>query len=290
MNKKYVLIVISICLTSALLIGVSYLLYKNHINSNLNNTETKEEKITKIYPEKNFVYDANYSYNFQNEMTDSTIEEGSLTIENLNNPLTFVTKETNQNANAIKVPFINIKNDNINKINEDIKNLYMENANVIDETRTCKEEVCPYINLTYKLVENKNTNTLTILILNYEGETSVPVKKIYGYVIDLANGKLLNLDDMAKKINLDINSLKEKTINMINDYLHNHNEDNKYNLEETINYYDNNVKSLNTYCSENNLQSGIIYYLDENGINVITNLVFNNAEFISSMFTFKLDN
>lgn len=301
MNKKYLLIIISICLIGTLLLGVNYLMYKNHINSSLNNSVDKEEinntendieeeKITKIYPEKDFVYDTNYSYNFQNEMTDSSIKDGNYTIENLNNPLTFVTKETKQNANAIKVPFINIKNDDIAKINEDIKNLYMKNAQVIDESRACMEELCPYLTLTYKTIENKNTNTLTILILNYEGEASVPVKKIYGYVIDLTNGKLLNLDDIAKKVNLNANSLKEKTINKIKYYLDNYNEDNVYNLDESINYYDNNIKSFNNYCSEDNLQSGLIYYIDESGISIITNLVYNNAEFISGMFTFKLDN
>ena len=47
MNKKYLLIIISICLIGTLLLEVDYLMYKNHINSSLNNSVNKETLIIK---------------------------------------------------------------------------------------------------------------------------------------------------------------------------------------------------------------------------------------------------
>ncbi len=297
---KYLLVcILGIILGASINMGVMYYMgifnntfEENNLqeeNSNIKEDDnTPEEKIKKIYQDKDYVYDIKYDYVFSNKMKNNEISSSNISFGSLE----FPTNITQENIDAFKIPFINIDNKDVEKINNELKDLYLKYAKFLNNNRLCEEsdedydQNCEYYNLTYKTFINEELNTLTILILDYSGDTSVPVHHLLGYVIDLESGAILNNMEIAKRKNLSLEKLKEKTIMAINDYFKT---DDSYSQEETIKYYEKNIKNLNNQYQEDKENGGLIYYIDNAGkINIISSLVDENAQIIYEFYVFTI--
>lgn len=202
------LIVIIIALATMLVLVLNgTLVPPKHRNNNENNNVTKNENI-KIDNTKEYVYDANYSYDneFTQFMRPNSLDNDTKTIDRYGIPVTYTNGM--QYLSNLKVPYININSNDAKTANNEIETLYIENAKQFDEC--AKDEIisCTQI-LTYRTY--LSNDILSVVIINSIQQTSKYVLDYHIYNFDLITGNKLNYSQTLNKLGYD----KDNTLSKI---------------------------------------------------------------------------
>lgn len=158
------------------------------------NSNNKIEKVSKIFNDKDLVYDANYEKNVTKEFYTTRFNE------------TYYAKD-------IVVPYINIKSDYAEKANAQIKEVFdtaiktfndgVENAKEFPESPAIYVDVCNY-------TKYENDKVLSVVLKYGEGSTSITYPDYYRYNINLETGEEMSLEEICKVLGYDFNTLDSK--------------------------------------------------------------------------------
>lgn len=252
-------------------------------NSNSNsNVATQPAK--KVDESKDWIYDATYDYdrsysgNYTRKRYDILMELGDYLIKNPN---------TGNYYDDVKVPYINMDSEDAKNVNSQMEKIYEKAMKSIDEgIADCDPMVDDYYGCTdvndaasylvgYQVLQSEKTNTISLIVSEkYSFSTSVSYPTLYIYVFDLDTGKVLNIEGLAKKYQMDVTTLQQKSEEVLksilkaeiakNDYL-------EYSEEDTLETY---RTSFKNYAYENGgvveedaefLSNPVHYFIDESG-------------------------
>lgn len=167
----------------------------------------KSDKLEKVYDDKPLIYTAEYKYESDNAIVEP---------ENYNNA--FVAVDTTGKS-GIKVPYINIKSNNAIKANLVLKEKYISAMDTLDNRVKCVAEYetthvpCTGVYLNYSLFESKNI--VSVVVYDAYHSTDIPHPQYVTYSFDKTTGNYLGIKEIAKKENLTVDELKEKTKDLI---------------------------------------------------------------------------
>ena len=163
----------------------------------------KSDKLEKVYDEKSIVYDAEYKYESTYELvgpTDYSVYKDYVDLD--------VT-----NLSGIKVPYINIKSNNATKANQTLKHIYLETMKALEGTAKCIEDTpdypCGANYLNY--IKFESDKVVSVVVFYGSHATDIPHTQYITYSFDKKTGNYLGVDEIAKKENLTVEKLKEKT-------------------------------------------------------------------------------
>lgn len=165
--------------------------------------------------------------------------------KNFNNQKYIYTSETTEiNGITSKLPYINIKGDDIDIINKNIATKYYTEEMLGER----------YINYEYYI--NKNIVSLLVIYQYIESE-SILSEEIDFYNINIRNGKILSNDEMFNLYNIDKNYVKEKVLDSVKEY---------YDYEVEKNY----INDCDLNCFENRISNNLLeeinYYVKDNNL------------------------
>ena len=222
--------------------------YKNSITITTTKINTTTKIIEKINNDKEFVYDATYKVNVNQE--------------------SYMINDTTYNINDYKAPFINLNSDYVKSTNDEIKKIYDDAVKVFNSGI---ENNISYID-TFKYDYYINDDILSLVLTTGYGGTDEVYYNYNIFVIDLKTGNKVVLDDILKYKNIDKEIFDEKVKNKIieeydNFYLNINKEDKLYkNYYETLK-----EETLNKFGDGVNNQ----YFINENGtINVVVTISY----------------
>ena len=207
-----VLIGIIVCLVVVIVLFATGVikLGGSDLNSSKKNEEssTKTEKSIKLDDSKDYVYDADYKYDGQK----SSEYKCSIHVFPINDELGL--KNINPTdgkclLSSLKVPYVNLNTDDASKVNEEIKNLYIENAKKIDEVAENNMTTVSII-LNYKSFVNNDILSIVVGNAYLSTGNSLEGFDYKTYSFDLKTGKLLSYDDVLSKLGYTRDSVIEK--------------------------------------------------------------------------------
>ncbi len=234
-------------------------------------------KDIRIDTEKDYVYDADYSYD--NKYTEFVRKEGNDKVININRyGLSVSGRIGKQYLSDLKVPYLNINSDYAKTSNEEIKKIYIEYAKRFDacaEINQDKAVSCSQI-LTYKTF--KYNDILSVVIISSIQATSKWVLNYNIYNIDLTSGKEIKYSDMVSTLGYDKDTLldeeKELLKNKMNELWGTDFDLNTSCFVEDKNCYNTANKMLETSIND----GSILYFVNDNGnLNI---LVVPYADFV----------
>ncbi len=252
MEKKNIGLIISIVVLLLVLFGLGgYIIYDNFLNKD--NEAADEEKtnnetddfVKKVDEGESWIYDAKYNY----EVSQNSYE----------------TAYSTYNVNNIIVPYINIKSNDAEAANLEIKNVFDDalkayKVGVLDKTTYVDK--CSYKS---SLINDK---ALSVLLTFGVGSTDVVKSKYYTYNFDLKTGKTLTYEDTYKLAGLNSTNIDNKVKNEITTIVA---EKIKSNLstDELKQYTDASIANYTKSVTDNTIQ----YYLDSNNkLNIVVTL------------------
>lgn len=201
------------------------------------------ESVTKIYSDKEYIYDAEY---------EKKVNKNSYVIGNK----TYYAKD-------IVVPFININSSYVTDANNEIKTVFDQAiAAYNDESKYVDQ--CNYT----KYIDGK---TLSVILTYGEGSTDVIHPKYYTYNINLKDGKELTYEEVCNLLGIEnVDSKVEAAVTTtMKEKLQNFSAEN---YEAGTNFDTYNNQSINNY-KESVKNNTIKYFIAENKkLNVIVKL------------------
>lgn len=214
------------------------------------------------FEEKQYVKDADYVMDYQNQHTsDAIIQKGE----------------------KIKVPTINFDTEDAKKVNAEIKSLYTSYETRIKETKECiankenQNRPCGNHSIGYKVYVSDNH--FSVVVLMQSSGASYPVPEYLVYNFD-KKGKLLTIDELmsSKGFTKDklIEKAKQDILTLANSSSY-QDSGMKEQISKTESFLKTNTGLNQTKVTVN---SGVAYFLDETGnFQVITTVYVNpNSE------------
>ena len=225
----------------------------------------KSDKLEKVYDNKPLIYTAEYKYESNLNLTEPS--DYSLFKDYIEVDVT--------NMSGIKVPYINIKNNNATKANQTLKYQYLESMKYLESSEECannnSETVCGTNFLNYLAFESNNV----VSVITFFGNRGpdIPHTQYITYSFDKKTGNYMGTNEIAKNEGMSVEELKEATKKAINSkidslgvQLNDHEaftsyrEDTLKNFEDGFNNYEYNcVVRNNNICFQ-----GVQYYYDNN--------------------------
>lgn len=261
------------------LFSVSFVGCEKDSSSNEKNDINKEKSI-KIDDSKNYVYDANYKYDGQQFTEYKRYDDDSR--DEIDDILKFILKTSFNNLSDLKAPYINIKSDDTTKVNDEIKNIYLEKLKLFDKCALENKEKTDFpscsIMFDYRNFESKDI--ISIVVGTSTQSTSVPFTTYYTYNFDKKTGKLLKYDEVLSKLGYTKDSVLEKVkssikgrmnekLTFISDLTTGCPNSNSY--SEKPNCYEISYAIYNNSVSENKLS---FFVNNEGNLGIITPLYF----------------
>ena len=233
-----------ILILSLLVIGLgSYVIFDKVINKDKapSHNDSNEEINIKLDSSKDYVYDAEYSYESKYDVKNYKSQD-----------VTWSTNNLLENKTNIKVPYFNFNTDD-----------------------ACSEVICQGIFLNYKVYNNDQYVSVIVVTGTYA--TDVPLSTYYGYVFSKKTGKLLTINDIANEKGMTISELEEKTKTAIEKYyadtIKDDPEEAEYIAELKPKTYNDLSVNINNQGTTGENEKGIIYFFNENkGLNVLVNI------------------
>lgn len=240
--KKNVGTTILIIFLVILVLGLGgYILYdkviktekeENKTFNESNKIEEKKKLVDKIDPNRDWVYDAEYPYT--NQKTDFTMNGKDFHITN------------------IKVPYINIKGEEITKINAQIRDIFIQATAVFEQTSKGEPVIIDHCDYSSTI----HDNVLSINFLYAIGGADLPIPKYYTYNIDLKTGNILSYNEVREKFGFTSGDKIEKAITTA---VENQFASSKF-TEPSAGYVTKSIQNYNDSISNNTLA----YYIDPN--------------------------
>ena len=248
-----------------------YIIYDKTLSneSKINDNTNNKNNDVKIDSSKDYVYDAEYTYKSQYDLSSYKAQDMSSVTNNI------LIGETN-----IMVPYFNINNNDAEQANSKMKNLFDENMKSVEKYFSETEGIsgAPFLN--YKIYNSEDF--ISVIIVNGYIYRTQPYPKYYGYVFNKNTGELLNTSNIAKEKGLTIEELEEKTKSSIKEFAEENDRQNKLkgfegiytgHLNETYSMLHNNINNqgiviptiqLTSFDNIAAEQNGVIYFFDEN--------------------------
>lgn len=229
-----------------ILIEVAYISYNKidfKYKTNIGKKEKEEVLTIKLYEDKDYIYDASYTYDLKDQEINYNNNE-NLIIDNefKNNYI----KNGIINYNDLKVPYININSGEVNIINSQIQDIYKKYSKYFDEctiNNDCK------ILLNYYSYVSKDIISV-VIEYGYSKDNLTP--KYITYNFDINTGYLMDYNNYLNKYNIENSTIESSIKEYIND-------DNIYN--STINNYNNLFKD-----------NKIPFFIEDNNLNIILDI------------------
>ena len=234
-------------------------------------------KDIRIDTEKDYVYDADYSYD--NKYTEFVRKYGNDKVINIDRyGLSVSGRIGKQYLSDLKVPYLNINSDYAKASNEEIKKIYIEYAKRFDacaEIDQDKAVSCSQI-LTYKTF--KYNNILSVVIISSIQATSKWVLDYNIYNIDLTSGKEIKYSDMVSTLGYDNDTLLDKEKELLKNKM-NELWGTDFDLNTSCFAEDKNCYNIANKMLETSINDGsILYFVNGNGnLNI---LVVPYADFV----------
>lgn len=276
-NKKSVVKITFITILSILVLGlilgiVGYMILCN-LGSDIDDSENvstsnSTKYVDKVNKNEEYVYDANYEKNVSKKSYVDSFD-GNISV------------------NDIRVPYINIKSDDAEKVNSKLKEMHDELVDYFKENLKIEDskKIFPGGSTVYYNVYRYDDILSVSITKRYHGGTDVDTYKYYAYNFDIKTGNLLSYDDLISRLgsvtyNVDYTSSNVKTYVSRAIDIYSKNELKDYTLNSTEKIYDGmtytemlneDIKNYENSISDNSL----VYYCDSNGnLNVVVNLLF----------------
>lgn len=278
MKKKIVIILIAV-LVVALIIGIIFIKKDKKVsNEEKTNNKKSEEKVTikkedqleadtiKEDESKDYVYEANYKFDSSYKVKDYK------SLGQIDQP-----NQLLRGKGTVEAPYININTEDGKKVNKEIKEVYVNKLKAIEKLMKCEEkdptQDCGGTYFNY--IFYKNDNYISVIVITTETTKMDSPTQYYGYVFDIKNGKLLNSSDIAKKKNMTIDQLENKTRSAIDSYTKTQDKD--FNSNAYTKYLSETYKllksSINNQGYITNDKDGIIFFFDnDNKLKVLVNI------------------
>lgn len=266
--KVIVITLLSILAIGLILGGVGYLILSN-LGDDTNDVENTSSKyVQKINKNEEYVYDANYEKNVSKKSYVDSFD-GNISVDD------------------IRVPYINIKSDDAEKVNSKLKKMhdelvgYFKQELEIEDSKT----TVPGGSTVYYNVYRYDDILSVSVTKGYHGGYDVNQDKYYAYNFDIKTGKLLSYDDLISRLgsvtyNVNYTSSNVKTYVSRAIDIYSKNELKGYTLNSTEKISDGmtytemlneDIKNYENSISDNSL----VYFCDSNGnLNVVVNLLF----------------
>lgn len=194
-----ILIVLVVIIVLLLLIILLLLTGDKEIDNKDNSIKADKLSNIKIDEDLDYIYDASYKTN--NKYTEfrrpiDTSEDKTLIFDGRGG-LGFDVEYTvgTQYLKNLVVPYVNINTEDAKKVNEELKQLYEEDAHEFD---VCAED--EHLGCTQYLTYRKfyNNDILSIVVLYGTQYSSQPFLESKTYNFDLTTGRLLDFNDILK--------------------------------------------------------------------------------------------
>lgn len=273
-NTGLIVLVVILCLLVGGLGG--YIICDKVINKD-NDIDNNVVKDIRINTEKDYVYDADYSYD--NKYTEFVRKDGNDKVINIDRyGLSVSGRIGKQYLSDLKVPYLNINSDYAKTSNEEIKKKYIEYAKRFDacaEIDQDKAVSCSQI-LTYKTF--KYNNILSVVIISSIQATSKWVLDYNIYNIDLTSGKEIKYSDMVSTLGYDNDTLLDKEKELLKNKM-NELWGTDFDLNTLCFAEDKNCYNIANKMLETSINDGsILYFVNDNGnLNI---LVVPYADFV----------
>ena len=256
-----------ILILSLLVIGLgSYVIFDKVINKDKapSHNDSNEEINIKLDSSKDYVYDAEYSYESKYDVKNYKSQD-----------VTWSTNNLLENKTNIKVPYFNFNTDDATQVNNKMLQLFNEKMKAVESYLACSEVICQGIFLNYKVYNNDQYVSVIVVTGTYA--TDVPLSTYYGYVFSKKTGKLLTINDIANEKGMTISELEEKTKTAIEKYyadtIKDDPEEAEYIAELKPKTYNDLSVNINNQGTTGENEKGIIYFFNENkGLNVLVNI------------------
>lgn len=272
-NTGLIVLVVILCLLVGGLGG--YIICDKVINkdNDINNNVVKDIRID---TEKDYVYDADYSYD--NKYTEFVRKYGNDKVINIDRyGLSVSGRIGKQYLSDLKVPYLNINSDYAKASNEEIKNIYRicKRFDACAEIDQDKAVSCSQI-LTYKTF--KYNNILSVVIISSIQATSKWVLDYNIYNIDLTSGKEIKYSDMVSTLGYDNDTLLDKEKELLKNKM-NELWGTDFDLNTSCFAEDKNCYNIANKMLETSINDGsILYFVNDNGnLNI---LVVPYADFV----------
>lgn len=203
-------------------------------------------KVSKIDSSKDYIYDASYIPNVRSK----TYADYDSTIRNIDN---------------YKAPYINLNSSYAKKVNDNIKKVYDQAAQVFDFS--IDHNSCVGIEI-FEYKHYLVGDMLAVVLTTKYRTCAVTIPKYYIYVINVKTGRKVNLDEILKYKNINKDDFDEKVKNeIINSYYSSFDEAKDYDYLKDEN--------LKTYENDTNKK----FYIDDNGkINLLISITIRPGE------------
>lgn len=203
-------------------------------------------KVSKIDSSKDYIYDANYIPNVRSK----TYADYDSTIRNIDN---------------YKAPYINLNSSYAKKVNDNIKKVYDQAAQVFDFS--IDHNGCIGIEI-FEYKHYLVGDMLAVVLTTKYRTCAVTIPKYYVYVINVKTGRKVNLDEILEYKNINKDDFNEKVKNgIINSY---------YSSFDDSKDYDYLVdENLKTYENDTNKK----FFINDNGkINLLISITIRPGE------------
>lgn len=273
-NTGLIVLVVILCLLVGGLGG--YIICDKVINKD-NDIDNNVVKDIRINTEKDYVYDADYSYD--NKYTEFVRKNGNDKVINIDRyGLSVSGRIGKQYLSDLKVPYLNINSDYAKASNEEIKKKYIEYAKRFDacaEIDQDKAVSCSQI-LTYKTF--KYNNILSVVIISSIQATSKWVLDYNIYNIDLTSSKEIKYSDMVSTLGYDNDTLLDKEKELLKNKM-NELWGTDFDLNTLCFAEDKNCYNIANKMLETSINDGsVLYFVNDNGnLNI---LVVPYADFV----------
>ena len=273
-NTGLIVLVVILCLLVGGLGG--YIICDKVINKD-NDIDNNVVKDIRINTEKDYVYDADYSYD--NKYTEFVRKYGNDEVINIDRyGLSVSGRIGKQYLSDLKVPYLNINSDYAKASNEEIKKIYIEYAKRFDSCADIDQDKavsCSQI-LTYKTF--KYNNILSVVIISSIQATSKWVLDYNIYNIDLTSGKEIKYSDMVSTLGYDNDTLLDKEKELLKNKM-NELWGTDFDLNTSCFAEDKNCYNIANKMLETSINDGsILYFVNDNGnLNI---LVVPYADFV----------
>lgn len=203
-------------------------------------------KVSKIDSSKDYIYDANYIPNVRSK----TYADYDSTIRNIDN---------------YKAPYINLNSSYAKKVNDNIKKVYDQAAQVFDFS--IDHNSCVGIEI-FEYKHYLVGDMLAVVLTTKYRTCAVTIPKYYIYVINVKTGRKVNLDEILEYKNINKDDFNEKVKNeIINSYYSSFDDSKDYDY-----LIDENLK---TYENDTNKK----FFIDDNGkINLLISITIRPGE------------
>lgn len=273
-NKKTMcFIIIGIIVVAVIAIVVVLLLNKDSgTSSKSSNSNTNTNTNTNV--------DTNTNTNSNVVVEDGkyVIDADYVTLEYTNRHGSSMVNGIITEKEQIKVPFVNFKTADADKVNSEIKTLYTDYESRIKASNECESKndgsPCGDHSIGYKTYYTDKT--VSIVVAMASSYTDVPIPDYLVYTFDLNTGKQLTLDDLLSIKGITKEELINKSVTAIGelsaseDYIDTGIEDEMTTIESFIK---NNIGLNQTKITG---ESGIAYFLDESGnLEMLTTIYYN---------------